>query len=622
MLQKIVLTPGINSEGTDYSGEGGYYDCDKIRFRAGLPESIGGWVPYTTGVDFYGACYSMLGYATVNGVVLLAIGTHLKMYIEYGGGYYDITPVRRTEAIASNMFTTDTGTPTIIVVNDTAHGATTNDFVTITLVASAINGVPIDEINGEHQITVLTDDTYSFTITTAPSSSGTTGAGTAEYQLVTGLPYWVGGDGWGSGAWGRSTWGSGASVVSTGQLRLWGMANYGDSLVFGPRAGALYYLDYAGGGGLSTRGVLISSLSGANSVPTIQNGIMVSDQRFVIVFGSNDYGGTDQVPMLVRWSDQENYLEWEPTATTQAGSQTLTNGSTIITAKASRQEILIWTDTALHTMQFVGPPFIYGFTLLADNLSIMGPNAAVVINGIAYWMGKDKFYMYDGRVQTLPSKVFKYVYNNINSNAAWQVVAGSNEGFNEVWWQYPSADATLADRYVAFNYIENTWTYGTLDRTCWYDSALKSTPLAATYNAVTQKGNLYYHENGCDDGTTDPASAISSYVQSSNFDIGEGDRFSFVTKIIPDVTFRGSTGTLPTATITLSPRRAPGVAYGTSVEGATVRSATVPVEEFTEQVHVRVRGRQMNFRIGSNKIGTKWQMGAPRIDIKPDGRGG
>ena len=622
MLQKIVLTPGINSEGTDYSGEGGYYDCDKIRFRSGFPESIGGWAPYTTGVDFYGACYSMLAYATVSGASLLAIGTHLKAYIEYGSGYYDITPVRKTSVIAATMFTTNTATPTIIVVNDTAHGATTNDFVTITLVAGAINGVPASEINGEHQITVLTDNTYSFTITTAPTSSGTTGAGTVAYQLVTGLPYWVGGDGWGSGTWGRSTWGSGASVVSTGQLRLWGMANYGDSLVFGPRAGGLYYHDYAGGGGLANRGVLVSSLPGAAAVPTIQNGIMVSDQRFVIVFGSNDYGGTVQVPMLVRWSDQENYLEWTPTATTQAGSQTLTNGSVIITAKASRQEILIWTDTALHSMQFIGPPFIYGFTLLADNISIMGPNAAVVINGIAYWMGKDKFYMYDGRVQTLPSKVLKYVYTNMNANAAWQVVAGSNEGFNEVWWQYASSSATVADRYVAFNYLENTWTYGTLDRTCWYDSALKDTPLATTYNTTTQKGNLYYHENGCDDGTTNPASAISSYVQSSNFDIGEGDRFSLVTRIIPDITFVGSTGTLPTATMTLSPRRAPGVAYGTSVESTAVRSATVPVEVFTEQVHVRVRGRQMNFKIGSNKIGTKWQMGAPRIDIKPDGRGG
>lgn len=620
-LQKIKLTPGINREGTNYSNEGGYYDCDKVRFRSGLPESIGGWVPYSV-ASYYGACYSMFAYTTVTGEKLVGLGTNLKCYVENGNSFYDITPITSTvNLISPNAFTTDTTTPTIIVVNSTAHGAVTNDFVIISLVGGAVNGVPASELNGERQITLLTANTFSFPITTTPTSSGTTGACTVEYELNVGMPYYVSGSGFGSGTWGRSTWGSGTSVADiTLTMRLWGMSNYGDDLIYGPRGGALYIWEYAAGVGLGTRGSLISGKVGASSVPLTQSGILVSDQRFVVVFGSNDFGSVVATPMLVRWSNQEDYLEWAPAATNQAGSQILTNGSYIVTAKSSRQEILVWTDTALHSMQFQGPPYTYGFVLLGDNISIMGPNATVVVNGTAYWMGRDKFYVYDGRVQTLPSAVRTYIYGDMNPDAAWQTTAGSNEGFSEVWWLYAGKDSRYANKYVIYNYVENSWAYGTLDRTFWYDTALKDTPLATTYDATTQLGYLFYQEQGCSDGTVNPPVAYTSFVESSDFDIGDGHNFGLINRIIPDLTFAGSTNASPSVIMSLTPRRFSGSAYGSADENTVTRTASVPVELYTDQVYVRVRGRQMRFKINCTAEGTKWQMGAPRIDVRPDGR--
>ena len=619
-LQKIVLTPGINREGTTYSNEGGYWDCDKVRFRSGYPEKIGGWIPYSAS-EFWGACYSMLAYTSVDGRALLGFGTHLKAYVEYGSYYYDITPIRASASIASNAFTTSLSTPTVVVVNHTSHGANTGDFVTISAVASDVNGIPLAELNAEHQITYLTANTYSITVTTGATSASTTGACDVAYQIAVGLPYYVVGTGWGTGTWGRSTWGSSGTGVSTGDLRIWGISNYGEALIYGPRGGALYFWDFADGVGPGTRGSLVSGLGGASSVPLMQNGILVSDQRFVIVIGSNDFGGTDPVPLLVRWSDQEDYLEWEPTATTQAGSYPLSVGSYAVTLKSSKQEILVWTDTALYSMQFVGAPLVYGFTLLSANLSIAGPNAAIVVNGVAYWMGRDKFFVYDGQVRPLPCSIRTYVFDDLDQDYSWQVVAGTNEGFNEVWWLYVSNDADrLADKYVIYNYVENVWSYGTLDRTFWYDSALKNSPMASTYNTSTQKGKFYYHENGCDDGTVDPAVAIEAYVESSDFDIGDGHNFGFVNRIIPDLTFGGSTAVSPSVTMTVSPRRFSGANYSTADSPTVTRTSSATVEQYTEQVFVRVRGRQMKYKIASTDAGVKWQMGAPRIEIRPDGR--
>jgi len=619
-LQKIVLKPGINREGTTYSNEGGYWDCDKVRFRSGYPEKIGGCVEYSS-LEFWGACYSMLAYTSVDGRALLGFGTHLKAYVEFGSYFYDITPIRSTATLASNAFTTNTATPTIIVVNHTSHGAITGDFVTISGVASDVNGVPIAELNAEHQITYLTANTYSIAITTAPTSSGTTGACDVEYQITTGLPYYVTGTGWGTGTWGRGTWGSSGTAVSTGDLQIWGISNYGEALIYGPRGGGLYFWDFADGVGPGTRGSLVSGIVGANAVPTSQTGILVTDQRFVVVIGSNDFGGTDPVPLLVRWSDQEDYLEWEPMATTQAGSYPLSVGSYAVTLKSSKQEVLVWTDTALYSMQFVGAPLVYGFTLLSSNLSIAGPNAAIVVNGVAYWMGKDKFFIYDGQVRPLPCTVRTYIFEDLDPDFAWQVVAGTNEGYNEVWWLYVSTEASvLADKYVIYNYVENVWSYGSMDRTFWYDSALKTSPISSAYNSSTQKSKLYYQEVGCDDGTSDPATAIEAYVESSDFDIGDGHNFGFVSRIIPDLTFEGSTAGSPSVTMTVSPRRFSGSNYGSADTPTVTRTSTATVEQYTEQVFVRVRGRQMKYKISSTGTGVKWQMGAPRIDIRPDGR--
>ena len=618
-LKKIVLKPGINKEGTRYSTEGGYYACDKVRFKSGYPESIGGWTPYST-FEFYGACYSMMAYTSLTGDKLLALGTHMKFYMEYGSYFYDLTPYRDSSTIASNAFSTDTTKPTIIVVNDTAHGAETGDFVTISTVAGPINGVPEDEVNGNHQVTKIDANSFSFTITTAPTSTGTTGACTIEYEVAIGLPYYVSGTGWGTGTWGRGTWGSSATGVSLGNLRIWNVDNYGEAIIYGPNGGGLYYWDFTAGTNFGNRGVLISSIVGANEVPLYQNSILVSDQRFVIVGGTNDFGDTALNNMCVRWSDQENYLEWEPMATTQAGSFILTSGSEILTMHNGKAEILVWTDTAIYSMQYLGPPLVYGFTLLAANTSLMGPNAAIVVDGIAYWMGKDKFFVYDGQVQPLTCDIRTYVFGDINPLAGFQVSAGLVAEFNEVWWLYASTDANSPDSYVIYNYVEKTWAYGTMDRTFWYGTDVTGAPIATTYDSDTTMGKIYYHEDGCDDGTTDPVSPINAYIETSDFDIDDGYNFGLVRRIIPDMTFRGSTANSPVVTLSVNPKRFSGSAYGAADEPTVTRTSETPVEQYTEQVYVRIRGRQMNFKIESNSVGTKWQMGAPRIDIRPDGR--
>jgi hypothetical protein len=608
---------------------------DKVRFRSGYPEKIGGWTLDTGTTNsalappagsFWGVCRSLFNWVTLSGYNLLGVGTNLKFYIQNGtiGIFYDITPIRLVESVAANAFTTVNGSTTV-TVNDTSHGAATGDFVTISGVGGAINGIPATALNQEFRLTVLSANTYSIVVSSPASSSGTTGAATFTYQISIGPEIFTAPNGWGAGGWGGVTgsstptgWGLSATTGIASQLRLWSQSNYGEDLIFNPRGGGLYLWETNADPNIFDRGVLLTS----GDTPDVCNFVMVSDaSRFVIGFGVNDYGSAVQNPMLIRWSDQEDYTQWTPAITNQAGSFTLSDGSQIITAMQSRQEILVWTDSALYSMQYLGPPYVWGFQLLADNLSIVGPNATSTANNIAYWMGVDKFYMYSGRVETLYCPLRQYIFNDINLSQSYQFFSGTNEGYNEIWWFYCSANSTAVDRYVIYNHLEKIWSYGTLARTAWLDSPLRASPMATGYN-----GQLIYHESGVDDGATNPPTAITSFCQSADINIGDGHNYGFGYRMIPDVTFNGSTVNNPAVTFTLRPRQNPGSNYSASATPAVTSTQNYQstrnyeVQQFTEIVYVRVRGRQMAFRISSNTLGVQWQLGVPSIDIRPDGR--
>lgn len=614
-LKKILFKSGVNRENTRYTSENGWYECDKVRFRQGTPEKIGGWVRFTTEA-FLGVCRALFSWVTLADRKLLAIGTNLKYYIGFTNSIYDITPLRDSVTL-TDPFTT-TNTSPIVLVTDAGHGCVTGDFVTFSG-ATTVGGL---DLNNEYQVTVLTVNTYNITASTPASSTATGGGATvlAEYQINVGLAVQQPFYGWGAGSWGAGTWSFGGGA--TQEIRTWSQFNYGEDLIFAPRLGALYIWYGAGAlTGFSSRGILISSIMGASDVPVVQNYITVSaTSRFVFAFGCNDYGGTDLDPLLIRWSDQEDYLNWTPAPTNQAGSLRLSNGSGIITILQVRQEILVWTDTALFSLQYVGAPIIWGSTLLADNISCISPNAVAYANGVAFWMGTDKFYRYDGKTDTLPCDLRQYVFSDINLTQPYQICAGTNEGFNEVWWFYPSKDSVDNDRYVVYNYLENIWYYGTIKRTAWLDSGLYSTPIAA----ASENNVIVYHETGVDNEAGENPEPIEAYISSAEFDIDDGDHFGFVYRILPDVTFRNSTTENPTAEMTLIPMKNSGSGFSTSVGGADqatiTRTAVVPIEQFTGQIFVRVRGRQMILKMASTGLGVGWQLGAPRIDIRQDGR--
>ena len=705
-LTKVLYKNGVNRENTRYTTEGGWYVSDKVRFRQGTPEKIGGWVRISANT-FLGVCRALWNWATLGGQNLMGVGTNLKYYIEQGGAYNDITPIRTRNYTTSlsNPFDT-TNTSTLVTVNDTAHGAQAGDLVYFSG-ATAVGGVPAAELNTRHVITSITSaNAYVITVTTAATSTVTGGGGTvaveyyintfalgadpfattngspvvvvtanshgaingdfvtfsgatavagltlngeyqltyinansysitassnanatttgggsavlASYQINTGPAVQVPVAGWGAGAWGLGAWGVGTTSLDS--IRLWSANNFGEDLVYGPRGGNVYYWDASTS--VTTRGVAIETLPGAIDPPIIQNFIFVSDTyRFVICFGTNDVGSSTQDPMLIRWSDQESVVDWLPAATNQAGSIRLSHGSGIITALQTRQEIVVWTDTSLYSLQYLGAPLVWGSQLLADNISIIGPNAVAIGSGIVFWMGKDKFYVYSGRVETLNCDLRKYVFSDINLAQNDQVFAGTNEGFNEIWWFYCSSDSTTINRYVVYNYAEKVWHYGTMARTAWIDVSLRDYPQAATYSY-----NLVSHELGNDDNETGTPVAINAYIESSEFDIQDGHNLGFVYRILPDLTFTGSTSSSPQVTMTLIPMMNSGSGYNNpqSVSGsssATVaRTSTSVIEQFTGQVYVRVRGRQMIFKIESTDLGSAWQLGAPRIDIRPDGR--
>jgi hypothetical protein len=623
----------VNRENTRYASEaigavtastqvaGGWYESEKVRFRSGTPEKIGGWQRISA-ETFLGVCRSLWNWVTLGVLNLMGVGTNLKFYIERGGAYYDITPIRDTEALTDPFIATN-GSP-IISVTDVAHGCVTGDFVTFSGATGLGGNITAGVLNREFQITLVSANVYTINAgvnANATDAAGSPGGGSvsAEYQINVGPEFQIPTTGWGSGTWGSGPWGTGGTSLAP--LRLWSQINFGEDLVFAPRDGQIYYWDATGG--LNTRGVLLSSLGGASDVPTVQKFIFVSDvSRFVFAFGCNELGSAVQNPMLIRWSDQESAADWTPSPTGQAGSIQLSDGSELVTCLQTRQEIVVWTDSALYSIQYVGVPAVWSTQLLAGNISIYGPNAKALASGVIYWMGVDKFYKYDGRTQTLRCDLRQYIFSDINQSQNQQVFAGTNEGFNEVWWYYCSAGSTVVDRYVIYNYAEDIWYFGTMGRTAWLDSGLRDYPLAATYSH-----NLVNHEQGVDDNETGTALPIAASIGSSEFDIDDGHNFGFIWRVLPDITFRGSTGDLtPQCNMTLIPLRNSGSGFTTpaSTNGTSSaeiqRIATAPIEEFTGQVYIRVRGRQLIFKVDSNRLGTTWQLGAPRIDIKSDGR--
>jgi len=751
-LKKLVFKPGVNREATSYANEGGWFAADKIRFRSGQAEKIGGWVRDTgtvatiiagvpttvstppTGV-LWGIARGMWNWVTLSGYNLLGIGTNLKYYIQNGNGgeFYDVTPIRDTNTAVANAFTT-TVASSLVRVNDPAHGAVSGDFVTISSISpvapATVNGIPVATLTGEFQITYLDNNSYYITVTSLAASSGTSAAtATLTYQFNTGGSTFTAGVGWGAGLWGgvvtgavsstlsaavsssdtvipllssasfsaptgavtidgenitylgnsanqltsctRGASGSTAATHSLGavvqqsstftgwgiaaassagaglQLRLWSQSNFGENLIFNPRGGPMCYWDTNPTPTVFDRGVEIkasTTVGGAPvdaSCPSLVNFIMVSDaSRFVIAFGCNDPSGVYATitidPMQIRWSDQESYATWIPAITNQAGDYRLSRGSFIITAIQTRQEILIFTDSAIYSMQYLGAPYVWGFQIMGDNISISSPNAVVTVNNVTYWMGKDKFYMYSGRVQTLASTLREYVFSDINLEQGFQITSGTNEGYNEIWWHYCSAGSNVIDRYVIYNHLDEVWYYGTWDninglpqgRTAWLDSPLRASPMAMTYGIAGSNANalLVYHENGTDDNVVTPPLAISSYVTSSDFDIDDGHNYGFVWRAIPDLTFDGSFVNAPMCTLSIYPRNFPGSAYKTAASPditsaqnyQTVR--TYEVQQFTPEVYTRVRGRQLAFQISSDTLGVQWQMGNMRIDLRADGR--
>ena len=705
-LKKLALKPGVNRENTRYTNEGGWFESDKVRFRQGTPEKLGGWARISVST-FLGVCRSLWNFITLANLNLLGIGTNLKFYLENGGNYYDITPLR-SAAVLSNPFKT-TNLSTTVTVTHTAHGASNGDFVKFSN-AATVGGL---DLNNEYQLTLVDSNSYTITASSAATSTVAAGGGTtvsAVYQINVGLAYETPLTGWGAGTWGAGTWGYGGT--STSALRLWSQSNFGEDLIIGFRGGPIYYWDAnfgvspatftvtiaspavvtstinllentpiiitnsgypsalptglsvgttyyvkgtggttfnlaltAGGSAINTSGtqsgthyimpnaVNVTSLYGASDVPTIQNFIYVSDvSRFVFAFGCNDYGSSIQDPMLIRWGDQESVVNWTPSATNQAGSVRLSHGSSIITAFQTRQEIVVWSDAAVYSLQYIGPPVVWSSQLLGDNISILSQNAVAQASGVVYWMGVDKFYSYDGRINTLNCDLRKFIYQDINLGQGQQVFASTNEGFNEVWWFYCSANSTTIDRYVIYNYVEanpaggrGIWYYGTMARTAWLDSGLRDYPISANVlNVNTATSNILNQEYGLDNNETGTPVGIDSYISSCEFDIDDGDKFGFVWRMLPDLTFSGSDASpTPEVVYTLYPMQNSGSGTGTAVTGnvdkLTGVSYTV-TEGFTGQINTRVRGRQLILKVGSTNLGTAWQLGSTRIDIRPDGR--
>ena len=610
-LTPLTFRPGINNESTSYASEGGWFDCDLVRFHLGLPEKFGGWEKASSST-YLGSARRLHNWVALDGSDFMGVGTHLKYYIEEGGAFNDITPIRVTTSAGDVTFSASNGSTTL-TVTDTSHGAVANDFVTFSGAVSLGGLVTATILNAEHQIVSITDaNTYTITLSVTANSSDSGNGGSSvvgAYQINVGLDTTVGGTGWGAGTWGRGTWGSAAAVTTSTELRLWSHDNFGEDLLINPVDGAIYYWDKTNT--LSTRAVNITSLAGSNNAPTVAKQILVSDiDRHIIAFGCNPQGSSTQDNLLIRFSSQESPTDWEARADNTAGDLRLGSGSTFIQALETKREILIWTDKSLHSMRFIGAPFTFGLQQLASNITIMGPKAAIATEDVVFWMGNDNFYVYGGQTQQMPCTVRDKVFLDFNFAEKDKVVAGVNSQWGEVIWFYPSASSTENDRYVVYNYLEKIWYYGGLSRSAWIDRGVRQYPIAAS------GGYLYNHEKGTDDD----GSAMTCFIESGNIDIGEGDQFVLTRRILPDLKFAGSTASNPTVDFTVKTRNYPGANTAQTGTGTVTRTATSPVEQWTNEIDVRLRGRSFAFRVDSNTVGVKWELGKPRIDIRPDGR--
>ena len=760
-LQKLELRPGVNRESTSYANEGGFFAGDKIRFRSGYAEKIGGWQNITSnGNTFKGVARILWNWISTVGQNLLGVGTNQKVYTELGGAFYDITPLGNSLTLTQNPFSVTSGSR-LVTVTASGHGSTAGTYVGF----SGAVSVASLTITGQYEIqSVPTTDTFTIYASDVASST-TTGGGSlviAEFDIDAGPAVYTSTVGWGGPPWGQGGWGSATGVGVP--MRLWSMFNYGDDLIFAQRNGAVYFWTLntvtwpraitlqekantqtkstttaafasgvttivvadasfintgavVSGSGIVTGTYVTESWNGSTSVTisAATNGSFtlsnlsfsyagrhvpsevlvaldspVSD--FVICAGATPYDPTDFTttfnPLLVRWSDQGNPYEWVPEVTNQSGEQSLSSGSYIVAALNTRQEILIWTDTSLFSMQYVGPPFVWSFNLIDQDVSIASQNAAITVNNVTYWMGRDKFFMYTGRVETLPCTLRQFVYSDVNYDQLGQVCAGANDGYNEVWWLYPSANSTINDRYVVYNYLERIWYYGNINRSTWAEHSQRQYPLAAfsvqsaylatsidasvttialtdaitypttgtvtigseqiTYTAISNNtltgcvrganntsatshgaytpvtynvpNQVLFHEIGNDDASITPAVPIEAYIESSDFDIQDGQTFGYVWRMLPDLNFTGSTTQSPTVTLTVRPRQNSGTNYSSADSPTVTRTATIPIQQYTGQVYTRVRGRQMAFRVDSTALGVAWQMGMMRIDVRPDGR--
>ena len=613
-LSKYVFKPGINKEGTNYSNEGGWFDADKVRFRKGRPERIGGWLKQSI-ASFIGTCRKIFVYRASSGTNYITLGTHQKFYVLEGEVFNDVTPIRATTTNGIVFSATDGSS--VITATDDDHGAVEGDFVTISGAATLGGAITAVVLNQEYQITgVATDDTYTFTASATANSSdtGNGGAGVdGAYQINTGLDVYVQSTGWGSGTWGASTFGSANDLTLTNQLRLWSIDNFGDDLVLNPRAGGVYYWDESQGG--NTRAVDATTLTNASNVPTAVLEIMVSDvDKHVIAFGCNPIGSTAIDPLLVRFSDTESIIDWTPTATNQAGGVQLSMGSTIIGALRTRQEILIWTDAGIVSMRFVGAPFVFSFNEVAHGPSLISPNSAVNANNQVYFMDNSGFYSYSGSAQRLPCTVLDYVLSDINQGQSFKIFGAVNDSANEIMWFYPSGTSLEVDKYVMYNYLERVWSIGTTAdnfvRTAWDPAVILDHPIAASKNNSTVNNNyIYSHEVGHGDNGND----FSAYIESSDFDLDpDGEKFISVNKIIPDIQFRDQQSTSDSVTITIKGRDYPLQDLSTL--------STVSVTPNSTFTNTRARSRQCAIRVSNSSSDYGWRLGDLRLDIRPDGK--
>ena len=707
-LTKLQFKPGIDREATSYSNEGGWRECDKVRFRFGFPEKIGGWTRYTSST-YQGTARDLHPWVALDGSRYLGVGTHLKYYIVEGGSLFDITPIRATQAAGSSavVFAATNGSTTV-TVTDVGHAAGTGDFVTFSGATSLGGTVTATVLNAEYQITRLTSDTYTITLAAAANASDTANGGAnvqAQYQTSVGLDTQVGGTGWGAGAWGGTTetaletqlnealddnetavdvddetgitttgdiilvdselmtvtsttddntltvargasgttaathsdntrvflakgntssdadyvgWGQASALTTETTLRTWSHDNFGEDLLINVRDGGIFYWDRSDG--LNTRATALSAESGATSTPTIAKQIMVSDQGHVIAFGCDteaDPGTQD--PLIIRTSSNTSVsaslTKWQVEDTETAQELRLASGSTIVAAIKTRTLILVLSDNAAYAMTYQGGTSPYLLQSLSESISITSPKAAVAVGEFVFWMGRDSFYIFDGNVKQMPCTLHDYVFTDFNDEQNEKIAAGHNSSFGEVWWFYPSKNSTTIDRYIIYNYQQQIWYYGNLTRTAWVDRGVHRNPIAANTD-----GYLYYHEDGFDDGSTTPASAITANIESSQIDMGDGEQFTLVRRLIPDITFRDSENATPSANFTVKVRNFPGANFSESVSGSTAQSATTPVEQYTNQTHLRLRGRSFALRVESTDKGVGWRLGATRLDIRPDGR--